>query len=274
MKDDKEIVDQVKKIRKRYKTELVDVEEVEMDFIDEVNSLIKKIFGDSSSDVYTALTPGKLEKWKNNRKRKILNHLRKFMGIFTRKNFLNFMYFLLLVTITGFLVSEAVSFYAVDGVIETKTWVKAILTEICFIFLSGYRAVGKVQTFFVGILRVAVFCLMLFVITSGVAFQGAGDVAEIDNVDKQIELIERSIEKKEELIKFFKAKRQILNTIKQENALDELRQRLLDLKNRQLESGKSKEVSDLIVYKSYGKAAFRVILLFISVLLSRRMFKF
>jgi hypothetical protein len=115
---------------------------------------------------------------------------------------------------------------------------------------------------------------MLFVITSSVAFQGAGDVAEIDNVDKQIELIERSIEKKEELIKFFKAKRQILNTIKQENALDKLRGKLLDLKNRQLDTGKSKEVSDLIVYKSYGKAAFRVILLFISVLLSRRMFKF
>jgi hypothetical protein len=274
VKDDKEIVDQVKKIRKRYKTELVDVEEVEMDFIDEVNSLIKKIFGDSSNDVYTALTPGKLEKWKNSRKRKIRNYLRKFTSIFTRKNFLNFMYFLLLCTITGFLVSEAVSFYAVDGVIEAKTWVKAILTEVCFIFLSGYRAIGKMQTFFVGILRVAVFCLMLFVITSGVAFQGASDVSEISNVDKQIEMIERSIEKKEELIKFFKEKRQILNTIKQENALDKLREKLLELKNRQLETGKSQEVSDLIVYKSYGKAAFRVILLFISVLLSRRMFKF
>jgi len=267
MKDDKEIIDQVKKIRSRYKTELVDTNEVEMSFIDEVNDLIKKIFGDSSNDVYTALTPGKLDKWKNSKRRKVKRFLGKIFNM-------NSLYFLLLCTITGFLVSEAVSFYAVDGLIETKTWVKAILTEVCFIFLSGYRASGKWNTVAVSSLRVTIFVLMMFVITSGVAFQGASDVAEIDNVDKQIELLERSIEKKEELIDFFRKKRQILNTIKQENALDKLREKLLDLKNRQLDTGKSAEVSNLIIYKSYGKAMFRVVLLFISVLLSRRMFKF
>ena len=49
--------------------------------------------------------------------------------------------------------------------------------------------------------------------------------------------------------------------------------KLIDLKDKQA-SGKNQEISEVERYKMYGRAAFRIILLFISVLITRRIFSF
>lgn len=264
MSEDKQILDSIERIRSKYRSANEDEDEVELSFIDEVNQLLQRVFGDDSTNIYTTLSPEKLENW----------HKKRFRRFFRQIKTQNIMYLVLLLTIMGFLVSEAVSFYAIDGVISAKTWLKAILTETCFVFLSGYRSKSKWEMGFVSTLRAGTFALMMFVISSTVAFKGAGDVAEINNINQQIELIEKSIEKKEETIEFYKKKGWGISVNKHEKELTTMNEKLLKLKQEQISSKKSSEVSDLIVYKSWGRAAFRVILLFITVLISRRLFSF
>jgi hypothetical protein len=54
---------------------------------------------------------------------------------------------------------------------------------------------------------------------------------------------------------------------------DELVKKLISLKEKQAE-GSNTEVSDLVRYKAYGNAFFRIILLLISILITRRLFSF
>ena len=265
---DKEILIAAKKIESSYATKFVDEEEESLTFIDEVNKLLQTIFKDNPTDVYTALTPGKLEIWKKNRWRRLCSQ---FMN---RETLQKFFYFALLATITAFLVSEALPFYAIGGVVEASTYVKAILTEVCFIFLNGYRSIGKLQIAAVSALRVSIFVLMMFVITSKVVFESAENVSEISNVQSQIELLVDDIAKKEVTIEFYRKKNWGVNVRIQEEARDKLRDKLLELRTRQLETKKSEAVSDLIVYKAWGRAAFRMLLLLVSILISRRLFKF
>lgn len=263
-----EIEDKVKKIRSSFASATADENDtVEMSFLDEVNSLIRMIFKDEPMDVYTALTPEELKKWKKQKWRRGFARLR------AKINIRKILYFIFLATITGFLVSEAVSFYGHDSVITTKTWIKAILTEVAFIFLSGFRADGWAQKIGVGILRVAIFCLMLFVITSEVAMQGTGDIAEIDNIQAQITAVEKEIKEVEGLIKYYLKKNWPVRVALLQEKKAKLVDKLLKLKERQ-NDGKSVEVSVLVQYKLFAKASFRIILLFISVLITRRLFKF
>ena len=176
-----EILKEVETLRKDYSSQLEDQEEEEFKLIDRVNKLIKLIFNDSNEDVYTTLNPAALEKWKKSKVKRWVRNL------ISKINFRSIPYFLLLVTITAFLVSEALHFYAIDGVIETKTYIKAILTEICFLFLSGFETEGRVQTLAVNFLRGCIFVLMLFVITSEVILQGTGDISKINNIANRIE---------------------------------------------------------------------------------------
>lgn len=267
MSKDEEILKAAKKIESSYVTKFVDEEEEELTFIDEVNKLLQTIFKDNPTDVYTALTPGKLERWKKSKWRQFKKH-------FTRDGLQKAFYFILLATIVAFLVSEALPFYALGGLVTTSTYVKAILTEVCFIFLNGYRSTGKLQTAAVSALRVSIFILMMFVITSKVTFESAQDVSEIANIQSQIELLVDDIAKKEETIEFYKKKNWGVNVRIQEEARDKLRDELLLLKKQQIKSKKSEAVSDLIVYKAWGRATFRMILLFITILISRRLFYF
>lgn len=267
MSDDKKLIDSINKIRKQYKSELENPDEAQLSFIDELNKLIHGIFKDDPTDVYTALTPGELEKWRG---KKLRRAVRRFLHNFS---FLRFNYFLLLAGITGFLVSEAIGFYAVAGVITLKTYIKAILTEICFIFLSGYRAVGKIQTAMVSILRAALFALMLFVISSDVTMRGVQAISEIDKIQEKIVFVEEQIAQKDEMIKFYKEKNWGVNVRKQLDEKDKLVKELMALKQEQID-GKSEEVSDQVLYQTWGRAAFRIILLLTSVLLTRRLFKF
>lgn len=267
---DKKVIESVNRIRKKFKTETDGnkEEKAQLNFLDELNALIRYIFKDNSTDVYTALSPEALERWKKQKWKRWFSRL--FHGINPYKISL----FLLLATITGFLVSEALGFYAIDDVFTTKTYVKAILTEVCFIFLSGYRSSGKLATVFVSALRVSIFALMLFVITSQVLFSGAQTESDISNIAQQIEFIQEQIVEKDKLIKFYSDKNWGVNVRLQSEEKAKLVAKLLELKERQIKEKKSENTKDLVRYKTYGRAAFRVIILLISVLITRRLFVF
>lgn len=267
MDDKNDIVNSVDRIRKRFRSETDEPDKIQMSFLDELNELVRKIFKDDPSDVYTVFTPEQLEKWKSRKLRRGVNRF--FKKLATMRT----AYFILLVTITCFLVSEAVGFYTIGEIATTKTYIKAILTEICFIFLSGYRAIGKTQTALVGVLRTSLFCLMLFVISSDVTMKGISTISEIDKIQEKIEFVETQIDQKDEAIEFYRKKDWGVNVRKQLDEKDKLVAELMELKNEQI-SGKNQDVSDQVMYQTWGRAAFRVILLLISVLITRRLFKF
>jgi hypothetical protein len=268
MTENKDIIKQAEKIRKGYTSVLEDEDEETLSFLDELNKLIRLILGDDSSDIYTLLTKDELEKWKKQKfKRAVVRLIRSI-------NPHKILYFILLATITGFLVHEALPFYAIGGEISEKTWLKAILTEVSFIFLSGYRSDTKLQIAGVGLLRVAIFCLMLFVITSEVTMTGAKDLAKIDNLQIRITRLEGQINKTEKDIQRYREINWPRNMTQSIRKREELEKQLQELRERQEKEGASEELSDLLKYKMFGKAAFRLILMFISVLVTRRIFKF
>jgi hypothetical protein len=118
------------------------------------------------------------------------------------------------------------------------------------------------------------FALMLFVITSEVTLDGAKDINKIDSITDRIERLENSIGQINKEIEYYKSidwrGRMTQSIIKR----DELERQVQDLKERQEKEGASTEVSKLLQYKVYGKAAFRIILILVSVLITRRLFTF
>jgi hypothetical protein len=256
------------KIRKGYASALEDEEEEKLSFLDELNSLVRVILKDDPVDIYTLLTEAELKRWKKARLRR---HIKRLISTISIRRIL---FFILLATITGFLVSEAVPFYAIGGAITAKTWLKAILTEVSFIFLSGYRSIGKLQVASVAVLRVAMFCLMLFVITSEVTLEGTKDISKIDNIATRIERLEKQISKTEVDIENYKKIKWPKNMTMSIRKREGLEEQVQVLKERQEKEGASKEVANILTYKMYGKAAFRLILMFITVLITRRMFEF
>ena len=269
MSDDSKVVESAKRIRKKFKSEIVvEKDRDEMSFLDELDAHVKNILGDDASDIYTVLDKEKLEKWKRQRYKRWFRALLK--AIWSRETF----YKLLLAVIMFFLMTEALSFYAIDGEITTRTYLKAILTEVSFVFLSGYRALPGLQTWFVGALRVSLFSLMLFVISSNVLFTGANTRSEITNIAAQIQVVETQIQEKQEEIDYYISIKWPRNATQSRIAKEELVNKLLELKERQITEKKNEDVSDLVLYQTYGRAIFRVILLLITVLLTRRLFKF
>jgi hypothetical protein len=256
------------KIRKGYTSSLEDEEEDKLSFLDELNALVRVILKDEPVDIYTLLTPEELNKWKKAKFRRQIKRL------FSSVSIRSILYFILLVTITAFLVSEAVPFYAIAGIITTKTWIKAILTEVCFIFLSGYRSDTKLQTVLVGALRVSMFCLMLFVITLEVTLEGTKDISKIGNIANRIERLELQISKTEidiERYRKIKWPKNMITSIRKREGLEE---QVQNLKERQEKEGASVEVSKILEYKIWGKGVFRLILMLITVLITRRIFRF
>lgn len=268
MSKEENIVKIIKDIQNSYRAELENnPEEDNQSFLDRINDLIRSIFNDSSITVYDAFDKSKLEEWKKKR-------FSRWIKNFIFKNYKNTFYFLLLGTITGFLVSEALEFYAVNSVIDTKTYVKAILTEVCFIFLSGYRSDSKIQMIGAGALRVSIFCLMMFVITSKTFMDSTKNSSNTNAIQEQIMILEEQIKQKEKDIEYYRDVKQWPNTTRQlVKERDELVKKLIDLKEKQA-AGATVEVSELVKYKAYGNAFFRVLLLFISILITRRLFSF
>lgn len=265
---DKELEQIAKRIQKGYASSLEDENEEKLSFLDELNELVRVILKDDPVDVYTLLTPEELSKWKKAKFKRQISRTLKALSI------KKFLYFILLATITGFLVSEAVPFYALGATITAKTWLKAILTEVCFIFLSGYRADGWIETSLVSILRASIFCLMLFVITSETTLEGTKGISKIDNIAVRIERLERQIETTKSDIKMYREINWPKNMTTSIRKREELEQEVQQLKKRQESEGASVEVAQILEYKMWGKGAFRLILMFISVLVTRRIFKF
>jgi hypothetical protein len=267
--DQKTLLESISKIRKKFKTETEkDPDRVSLTFLDELNILIRNIFKDNNTDVYTALSPEMLKKWK---KRKWLRYVTNFFKKFRLQKTIMF---ILLAVITGFLVSESLEFYAIDGVFSFKTYVKAMLTEVCFIFLAGYRAAGNIQTFFVSILRGAIFILMLFVISSGILFYGQQTTSDISSIATRIALLEQQIQEKQKTIDFYRNRDWPINVNIHERQKEDLIKELLILKERQIKEKRGASISKLVEWRMYGRAAFRVILLLISALITRRLFRF
>lgn len=265
---EEEVIKIIKDIQKDYKAELEDSpEEDRLSFLDRVNDLIRSIFNDSSMTVYDVFNKDELEKWKSKR------FSRKIKNLFFN-NYKNIFYFTLLVAITGFLVSEALDFYSVNSVVDTKTYIKAILTEVCFIFLSGYRSDNRIQEITANFLRISIFCLMIFVITSKTFMDSTKNYSNTNIIQEQIKIIEQQIKEKEKDIVYYRDIKQWPNTAKELiKERDELVKKLINLKEKQA-AGATVEISDLIRYKAYGNAFFRVLLLFISILITRRLFSF
>lgn len=268
MEENKELLERAERIRKGYKSIEVDEQEEQLSFLDELNALVRTILKDEPVDIYTLLNPEQLRQWKE---KKLKRHAKKLLGkIFTRSS----LYFILLATITLFLVSEALPFYAIAGAITAKTYLKAILTEVSFIFLAGYRAIGWFQTGLVSILRASIFCLMLFVISSEVTMEGARDISKISNITNRIERLETQINKTNAEIEDYRKRDWPKNMTLSIRKRDELEKQVQDLRLRQESEGASENVAKLTEYKTYGKAAFRLILMFISILITRRLWKF
>jgi hypothetical protein len=267
MERQEQILKKVKSIQDNYKAELEKKEDDSTSFLDQFIDLIRTIFNDSSVTIYDSLDEEKLERWKN---RSFFRKIKNFIS----SNYKNFFYVFLLISITGFLVSEALEFYAIDGIITTKTYIKAILTELCFIFLSGYRSDTKEQKIAVGILRACIFCLMIFVITSKTFMESTKNSSNTTSIQEQVVLLEQQIKQKETDIAYYRDVKQWSNTAKQLiKEKDVLVKNLLELKQKQA-SGATVQISDLIRYKAYGNAFFRTLLLFISILITRRIFSF
>lgn len=265
-KRNKELVDHIKKMRSEYEAVRVDEAQESSLFLDKLNRLTQLIFNDDSFSIYQNLNEQSIKDWQSKK-------LTRSIKTFFLSNFKFLHYYLLLITITLFLISEALSFYSIDGVLDTKTYVKAILTEACFIFLSGYRSNGWLQAAWVNVLRVSIFSLMLFVITSQTLDVGTRTISENDSIQKQVEFIESQITQKNEEIKYFREIGWPRNAARTTVEKEELSKKLIALKEQQA-LGKNQDVSKIEEYKMYGRAAFRVILLFISVLITRRLFTF
>lgn len=266
MSDDK-LIEQANKIRKGFVSVSETEEDTKLSFIDELNSLVRLIFKDEPIDAYTLISEEELHRWKKSRFKRLLKRA-------TNISSLNIFYVSLLVTITLFLISEAIGFYSNDGIVTFKTYVQAILTEACFIFLNGYRSEGRINTLFTYLLRSMMFLFMLFVITAETASHGTKDISKIDSLTERISRIERQIEKNEQDIEKFKSMNwnvRMTQAIANRNKLEEELRSLLEQKEK---SGASSELSEIMRYKIYAKAFFRIMLLMISVLITRRLFKF
>lgn len=263
----REILQHIKDMKTQYVARPEeDVVEAEMSFLDRLNKLSQLILNDDSFVIYKALDKESMEKWK---KKRFSRWLKK--TIVT--NYKNTFYFAFLASITAFLVSEAVTFYADGNVADAHTYVKAILTELSFIFLSGFVSKDWKQKLWVNTLRAGVFSLMLFVISSQTILSGTKVSTNSTAIAEQVQLLEQQIAEKEKTIQFYIAKGWGNSVRKQTEDKNKLVDKLIALKEQQAQ-GSNEKVSDQVVYRSYGQAFFRVLLLLISVLITRRLFSF
>ena len=266
IKNGRDILQHIKDMRAQYDAKPDEVVESETSFLDKLNRLVQLILNDDSFVIYTALEKESMDKWKKKRFSRWLRNT-------VVTNYKNTFYFLFLASITAFLVSEAVMFYADGNVADFKTYVKAILTEVAFIFLSGYKSADWKQKVWVNTLRASVFSLMLFVISSQTIMSGTQFQTNSTAIQEQIQILETQIAEKEKTIQFYISKGWGNNVRKHTEDKNKLVDKLLELKEKQAQ-GSNEKVSNLVVYKSYGQAFFRVLLLLISVLITRRLFSF
>lgn len=254
-------------IRQKYEIENIDLQEEEISFLDSLNDLVSLILNDNSFSITDALNSESFKSWKKNKLSRWIKN--KFLV-----GYKNVFYFLFLATITLFLASQSLSFYAIAGKITFITYVKALLTEVAFIFVSGYRSSGKLQTVALTALRVSVFSLMLFVISAQTILVGTKSISQSNTIQTEINFVQKEIVEKNKEISYYRDIKNWPVTTKQIIAeRDKLSQELIKLRKQQ-ENGKTTDLNQIQKYNIYGKAIFRVLLLLISVLITRRLFSF
>jgi len=252
-------------IKKKFASESVDEVKVKESFVEKLHALLQSIFGDETDAAYELLEKGDL----SNYRKSYLKRVTRFLS----SNVKNIFYIAFMTAIVSFLVNEAAIFYAVDGVVTTNAYIQAILTELAFIFLSGYVPMEKAMKWVSRVLLGSVFCLMMFVISAETIKKGTSGSEESRIIAEQVITLEQQIKEKEKLIDYYISINWPKNASSTRLEKEVLVNKLINLKEEQ-SKGKNKEVSEVEVYKSYGKAAFRVILLLINLLISRRIFKF
>lgn len=104
--------------------------------------------------------------------------------------------------------------------------------------------------------------------------EGARDISKIDNIAGRITRLEQQISKTEIDIERYRSINWPRNMTTSIRKREQLEQEVQELRLRQESEGASENVSQLIQYKTYGKAAFRLILMFVSVLVTRRLWRF
>lgn len=258
MVDKEKLLDQAENIRKNYVTYNLDQDQEDFVLMDKINDLLSTIFNDNTITISYLFNPNKEKKYLWHRVKSSI--IPKILPI------------ILLLCITGFLVSEASVFYG-NGQATTGAYFKAILTEICFIFMSGYRASGYFEKLVAPLVRLGIVGLMLFVITSETFLNTKKDSQNTSILSDKVELINNQIKEKTKAIDYY-LKKDWPITAKQLTAeKSKLEEELLKMKTDQ-QNGSNKEVSKLLEYKAYGNAFFRFLLLCISMLISRRNFRF
>ena len=254
----KKLLEQAKKIKKDYQVYDLDEEKEEFTLMDRVNEMLSTIFGDDTITLENLFHPSKETKYK---------------WYLFKKNFLPKVFPLILLTcLTGFLVSEASLFYG-DGIRTPYAIFKAILTEVCFIFISSYRASNVLESVGSFFIRVGMVALMLFVITSETFLNTTKTVESTSVITDKVSLLEKQIDAKQKTIDMFLAKGWGISVNKHEAEKTQLEKQLLELKTEQ-QGGSNTAVSKIVEYKAYGNAFFRFLLLCVSMLISRRFFRF
>ena len=262
----KEILQHIKDMRSTYEAVPEQIVEEERSFLDRLNKLTQLILNDDSFSIYSALDEKSLNGWKK-------KSLSRSIKSFFINNYKKAFYFAFLASITVFLVSEAVVFYADGQAPDLKTYVKAILTEVSFIFLSGYKVESLKDKLWVNTLRAGVFSLMLFAISSQTLMNGTQFQSNSTAIQEQVKLLETQIAEKDKTIQFYLSKGWGNSVRKQNEEKNKLVEKLIELKEKQAQ-GSNEQVSSQVVYRSYGQAFFRVLLLLISVLITKRLFTF
>ena len=102
---------------------------------------------------------------------------------------------------------------------------------------------------------------------------GTKNISEAAIIQQQITILQTQIKDKEEQMAHYKKIDWPRNYTTTRLEKEKLVTKLLALQEKQAE-GKNKSVSEIEKINMYGKAAFRVLLLFISVLITRRLFRF
>ena len=111
-------------------------------------------------------------------------------------------------------------------------------------------------------------------ISSEVMIEGTKDISKIDNIAGRIVRLEEQIKKTEIDIERYRSIDWPKNMTTSIRKREELEKEVQDLRLRQESEGASESISSLLQYKIYGKAAFRLILMFVSVLITRRLWRF
>lgn len=254
----KELDHKIAKFKHDYATQYIDEEREDLLVLDRVNDIVKDILEDPEVELDHLFTE---EKMKN--RNGYWARFKKSLPTITQS--------VLLIAITSFLVKEAVSFYS-SGEPDLYSYYKAILTEVCFIFLASYQARSLLEKIVAPILRFSLFLLMSFVISSQVILDNTKFSTNSDVVDNRAELIKRQIEDKQKTIDFYISKGWAVSTNKHVRDKEKLQEKLDEVLSEQ-RSGFTGDVARVNTYKAYGNIAFRVIILMISMLISRRLFR-